>query len=217
MDDKNRQPQSGFAYLFNSDDFEETKILRWVLSLVFAVFAIINGWHIVSLLLLVAAVLVMPIRAPEVLLSKIKPTTALIIVLAIVLIGLVIEPVIYDKYVSPPDSSDVHNSGTGGQNDNNSSGGGQTAGGSSGSSNKEENNDTTDKTDNKDESSDSDSKEESNPDKEGTYVLNINSKKFHYPDCYQVDRMDDVNKEEFTGSRAELIADGYTPCGICKP
>ena len=50
-----------------------------------------------------------------------------------------------------------------------------------------------------------------------TYILNTNTKKFHYPDCSSVNDMKEKNKEVFTGSREELIEMGYLPCGRCKP
>ena len=49
------------------------------------------------------------------------------------------------------------------------------------------------------------------------YILNINSKKFHYPDCPSVKRMKESNKEYYTGSRDDLIAMGYDPCKNCNP
>ncbi|MBQ3566649.1 MAG: MBL fold metallo-hydrolase [Oscillospiraceae bacterium] len=49
-----------------------------------------------------------------------------------------------------------------------------------------------------------------------TYVLNTNTMKIHYADCSSVDQMKEVNKE-FTSDYEQAIADGYTPCGICKP
>ena len=52
---------------------------------------------------------------------------------------------------------------------------------------------------------------------EPDYILNTNTKKFHYPSCDSVDDMKDENKEEFYGTRAEAIAQGYDPCGRCKP
>lgn len=52
---------------------------------------------------------------------------------------------------------------------------------------------------------------------EGTYIINTNSGKFHYPDCSGVEAMKESNKETFTGSREDLIAQEYVPCGICKP
>ena len=50
-----------------------------------------------------------------------------------------------------------------------------------------------------------------------TYVINTNSGKFHYPDCASAKRISDSNREEYTGSREELIAEGYSPCGNCNP
>lgn len=50
-----------------------------------------------------------------------------------------------------------------------------------------------------------------------TYILNLNTKKFHYPYCHSVDQMKESNKEYFTGSRSEVINRGFSPCGNCKP
>lgn len=50
-----------------------------------------------------------------------------------------------------------------------------------------------------------------------TYILNTNTKKFHYPSCSGVDQMSDKNRQEFTGTRDEVIAMGYDPCGRCHP
>lgn len=50
-----------------------------------------------------------------------------------------------------------------------------------------------------------------------TYVLNNNSKKFHYLSCYSVEKIAEKNYGEATESRDELIAMGYSPCGNCKP
>lgn len=52
---------------------------------------------------------------------------------------------------------------------------------------------------------------------ETDYVININTGKFHYPWCSSVDQMKDKNKQYYTGSRDELIAEGYSPCGRCNP
>ena len=49
------------------------------------------------------------------------------------------------------------------------------------------------------------------------YVLNTNTKKFHYPSCGSVQDMKDKNKEYYTGDRQALIDRGYSPCGRCKP
>lgn len=52
---------------------------------------------------------------------------------------------------------------------------------------------------------------------ETQYIVNTNTGKFHYPDCSSVTDMKAQNKEYFSGSRETLIAEGYTPCGNCKP
>ena len=50
-----------------------------------------------------------------------------------------------------------------------------------------------------------------------TYVANTNTKKFHVPSCSSVTDMKERNKWYFTGSREELIEQGYEPCKRCKP
>ena len=50
-----------------------------------------------------------------------------------------------------------------------------------------------------------------------TYILNTNTKKFHYPSCSSVGQMKDSNKREFTGDRSEIISQGYDPCKKCNP
>ena len=57
----------------------------------------------------------------------------------------------------------------------------------------------------------------SEPTEKYDYVLNQNTKKFHYPSCNSVASMSEANKEFYNGTRDELIADGYKPCGICHP
>ena len=49
------------------------------------------------------------------------------------------------------------------------------------------------------------------------YILNTNNMKFHYPDCSAVDKMKQTNKKEQRTTREELLEQGYSPCGICKP
>ena len=49
------------------------------------------------------------------------------------------------------------------------------------------------------------------------YVLNTNSKKFHIPGKTCSNRIGENNREEYHGTRNELIANGYSPCGTCKP
>ena len=50
-----------------------------------------------------------------------------------------------------------------------------------------------------------------------SYILNVKSKKFHYPNCDSVTKMSDKNKSEYAGNRAEVLDMGYEPCGSCKP
>lgn len=50
-----------------------------------------------------------------------------------------------------------------------------------------------------------------------TYMLNTNTKKFHYPTCSSVDDMKEKNKQIYTGSREEVINMGYVPCKRCNP
>ena len=50
-----------------------------------------------------------------------------------------------------------------------------------------------------------------------TYILNTSSHKFHLPDCAGVTTMSESNKETYTGSRQDLIDQGYKPCGQCNP
>ncbi len=49
------------------------------------------------------------------------------------------------------------------------------------------------------------------------YILNTNTKKFHYPSCVSVGQMKESNKQAYTGSRDEVIAQGYVPCKKCNP
>lgn len=52
---------------------------------------------------------------------------------------------------------------------------------------------------------------------EYNYVINTKSGKFHYPSCNGVQSMNEKNKDYFNGTREELIAKGYQPCGTCDP
>ena len=57
-----------------------------------------------------------------------------------------------------------------------------------------------------------------NPVSVGTdYILNTNTHKFHYPNCSSVNQMSEQNKQAYTGTRDEVIAMGYSPCGRCHP
>lgn len=50
-----------------------------------------------------------------------------------------------------------------------------------------------------------------------TYILNKNTKKFHYSGCSSVSEMSEKNKVAFNGTRDEAIAQGYVPCKRCNP
>ena len=50
-----------------------------------------------------------------------------------------------------------------------------------------------------------------------TYILNTNTKKFHYPSCSSVKQMKESNKQVYTGSREDIISQGYDPCKKCNP
>ena len=49
------------------------------------------------------------------------------------------------------------------------------------------------------------------------YVLNTSSKKFHLPECSGVRDMNGSNRQDYQGSREQLLKQGYTPCGLCNP
>lgn len=49
------------------------------------------------------------------------------------------------------------------------------------------------------------------------YILNTNTKKFHYPSCKSVNQMKEKNKKPYTGTREEIIEMGYVPCKNCNP
>ena len=51
----------------------------------------------------------------------------------------------------------------------------------------------------------------------GTYILNINSKKFHSANCKQAASIKASNRQDYTGSRDLLVAQGFEPSGCCKP
>ncbi len=49
------------------------------------------------------------------------------------------------------------------------------------------------------------------------YILNTNTHKFHYSDCYYVELMKESNKEYYTGNRDDIVSQGYKPCKKCNP
>lgn len=54
-------------------------------------------------------------------------------------------------------------------------------------------------------------------DTETTYIINTDTKKFHFPNCRYADKIDDEHREEYTGTRDELIEMDYEPCKVCNP
>ena len=56
-----------------------------------------------------------------------------------------------------------------------------------------------------------------NAKEERDYVLNKNTKKFHYPWCSSADDIKKKNRKDFTGTREEVISQGYVPCKRCNP
>lgn len=63
-----------------------------------------------------------------------------------------------------------------------------------------------------------DSREDPKPnDVVKNYVLNTNSHKFHRSDCTGISDMKESARQNYKGTRENLIAQGYAPCGKCKP
>ena len=48
------------------------------------------------------------------------------------------------------------------------------------------------------------------------YIVSTETQKFHRPECRWVENIREENKLVKT-SRAELLENGFTPCGSCKP
>lgn len=65
-------------------------------------------------------------------------------------------------------------------------------------------------------SSDLSSNNSVSPENSKNYVLNTNTKKIHLESCSSVKNMSDNNKS-YTDNYDKAIAEGYTPCGICRP
>ena len=49
------------------------------------------------------------------------------------------------------------------------------------------------------------------------YVLNTRSMKFHHADCRNAAQIGEKNRREYSGSREDLIRQGYEPCPNCNP
>ena len=52
---------------------------------------------------------------------------------------------------------------------------------------------------------------------EYVYVLNKNTKVFHYPTCSSINQMKEKNKIYSNQSRDEIVNAGYKSCGNCHP
>ncbi len=50
-----------------------------------------------------------------------------------------------------------------------------------------------------------------------SYVVNTSTKKFHSPSCKDVSKIKQANYWAYEGTREDLINQGYSPCGHCKP
>ena len=50
-----------------------------------------------------------------------------------------------------------------------------------------------------------------------TYILNTNTKRFHYSWCDSVKDMSEKNKKGSNDSREDIISEGYIPCKRCNP
>lgn len=49
------------------------------------------------------------------------------------------------------------------------------------------------------------------------WILNTSSRKIHRPDCKHVGEIAEHNRKESDQTIAELLQEGYTACGTCKP
>ncbi len=49
------------------------------------------------------------------------------------------------------------------------------------------------------------------------YVLNTNTKKFHYPNCSSAKDIKPSNRCDYSGTREEIINQGYKSCKRCNP
>lgn len=49
------------------------------------------------------------------------------------------------------------------------------------------------------------------------YVINTNTRKFHYSDCRHAKQIQSHNREDTTCTRDSLIAQEFEPCAVCNP
>ena len=50
-----------------------------------------------------------------------------------------------------------------------------------------------------------------------SYVVNERTRKFHYVWCSAGENISEQNRSEYTGTRDELLEQGYSACGKCQP
>lgn len=55
------------------------------------------------------------------------------------------------------------------------------------------------------------------PSPEKDWVLNTNTGKFHKPSCSSVKEIKESNRRDVHMTREDVIAQGFQPCGKCKP
>ena len=55
------------------------------------------------------------------------------------------------------------------------------------------------------------------PQPEKDWVLNTNTGKFHKPTCSSVKDIKETNRRDVHMTRDDVIAQGFQPCGKCKP
>lgn len=58
--------------------------------------------------------------------------------------------------------------------------------------------------------------EERNAEKQ-EYAVNVNTGKFHLPDCASAQKANPGNIKRWVCTREDLTGDGYSPCGVCNP
>lgn len=52
---------------------------------------------------------------------------------------------------------------------------------------------------------------------ETSYILNVNTRRFHAPDCASLKNMKESNRFDYCGGRDAVVAQGYEPCRNCNP
>jgi DNA-entry nuclease len=52
---------------------------------------------------------------------------------------------------------------------------------------------------------------------DGKYVLNKGTKKIHKSNCSNAKSISEQNRQEHIGLLDDLVAQGYSGCGLCKP